>query len=65
MPRIERYITKSLNFPNKQDPNEYHVSTLKLGHISAVAKIHKTVRIFETSIQMGLNNLYYDMPMRL
>ena len=23
MPRIERYITKSLNFPNKQDPNVY------------------------------------------
>ena len=22
MPRIERYITKSLNFPNKQDPSE-------------------------------------------
>ena len=22
MPRIERYITKSLNFPNKQDPTE-------------------------------------------
>ena len=22
MPRIERYITKSLNFPNKQDPNK-------------------------------------------
>ena len=23
MPRIERYITKSLNFPNKQDPSHY------------------------------------------
>ena len=25
MPGIERYITKSLNFPNKQDPSHHHL----------------------------------------
>ena len=33
MPRIERYITKSLNFPNKQDPNQqYHRGITSRAH---------------------------------
>ena len=31
MPKIERYITKSLNFPNKQDPNNYPLSVHIIG----------------------------------